>query len=213
MKRRDTIIIAAAINVVLLAILLITAIKTEPEAPKIGYQTPQIPRAELTLAAAAPAEIAPLQTEPEPLSVTSEPAEMQIVAAPLSPAPPLMQTVWKTTTVKKGDTLEKIAKRSGTTVAMLVAQNKLKSKMVNIGQKVKVPTKIAVNQESNRVGPISAPAEISNNDVKYYVVKSGDSPWTIAVKNKMKLEDLLKLNGLDNEKARRLKPGDRLRIR
>ncbi|NGX46548.1 MAG: hypothetical protein K940chlam2_01740, partial [Chlamydiae bacterium] len=44
-------------------------------------------------------------------------------------------------------------------------------------------------------------------------VVSGDNPWTIAVKNRIKVDQLLKLNGLNEEKARCLKPGDRLRIR
>lgn len=47
---------------------------------------------------------------------------------------------------------------------------------------------------------------------KYYTVKNGDNPWTIAVKNHMKVDELLKLNHLDADKAKRLKPGDQLRI-
>ncbi len=43
-------------------------------------------------------------------------------------------------------------------------------------------------------------------------MKKGDSPWTIAVKNQMKVEDLLKLNNLNEAQAKRLKPGDQLRI-
>ncbi|HSX13751.1 MAG TPA: LysM domain-containing protein [Chlamydiales bacterium] len=48
---------------------------------------------------------------------------------------------------------------------------------------------------------------------EYYIVKVGDNPWGIAMKHHMKLEELLKLNQLNEEKARKLKPGDRLRTR
>jgi LysM repeat protein len=47
----------------------------------------------------------------------------------------------------------------------------------------------------------------------FYTVKEGDNPWTIAKKNNIPLATLLKINQLNEEKARRLKPGDRLKIR
>jgi peptidoglycan endopeptidase LytF len=47
----------------------------------------------------------------------------------------------------------------------------------------------------------------------YYVVKSGDSPWKIAKQFNVKPEDILQLNHLDEEKARNLKIGDRIRIK
>lgn len=48
---------------------------------------------------------------------------------------------------------------------------------------------------------------------EWYVMKSGDNPWKVAKTNKIKFDDLLKLNGLNEERARNLKPGDRIRIR
>ncbi len=56
--------------------------------------------------------------------------------------------------------------------------------------------------------PIVTPAA-----AEYYTVKVGDNPWSIAMKHHMKVEELLKLNGLNEENARKLKPGNRLRIR
>lgn len=50
-------------------------------------------------------------------------------------------------------------------------------------------------------------------DVEYYIVKSGDNPWTIAHKHHMQVEELLRLNNMDEVKAKRLRPGDRLRIK
>ena len=51
------------------------------------------------------------------------------------------------------------------------------------------------------------------SDDHFYTVKNGDNPWTIATKNHIKVEELLKLNGLDDSKAKKIKPGDRLRIK
>ncbi len=48
---------------------------------------------------------------------------------------------------------------------------------------------------------------------EYYIVKSGDSPWKIARKFHLDFEDLLKMNGLNEEKAKNLKIGQKLRIR
>lgn len=48
---------------------------------------------------------------------------------------------------------------------------------------------------------------------EWYTIKSGDNPWKIAKTQKIKFDDLLKLNGLNEERARNLKPGDRIRIR
>jgi LysM repeat protein len=48
---------------------------------------------------------------------------------------------------------------------------------------------------------------------EYYTVKVGDNPWTIAKKHNLKVEELLKLNGLNEQRARKLKPGERLRVK
>ncbi len=53
---------------------------------------------------------------------------------------------------------------------------------------------------------------VKQKEESYYIVKKGDSPWSIAMKNNLKLDDLIKLNNLDNEKAKKLRPGDKLRI-
>ncbi len=117
--------------------------------------------------------------------------------------------------VKKGDVLEKIARHHHTTVAEIMKANKLTSSNLRIGQVLKIPNKSIKKAEpstivfSPQTSPSSSP---SNEGAKYYTVKKGDNPWTIAVKNHLKVEDLLKLNNMTEEQARRLKPGDQLRI-
>lgn len=83
--------------------------------------------------------------------------------------------------------------------------NRLSSTQLKIGQVLKIPAK--------NKGGASSSTVANSGESKFYVVKNGDNPWTIAVKNHMKVDELLKLNGLDEEKARKLKPGDQLRIR
>ena len=130
-------------------------------------------------------------------------------------------------TVKKGDALEKIAKANNTTVQEITKLNQLSSSStLQVGQVLKVPKKkdtevspkkesdVAKSTKKNSVEKkeLSAKTKSSDKD-QYYTVKSGDNPWLIASKNDMKLEDLLKLNNLDDTKARKLKPGDRIRIK
>ena len=113
--------------------------------------------------------------------------------------------------VKKGDVLEKIARHHHTTVAEIMKANKLTSSNLRIGQALKIPNKAIKKAEPSST--VFSPQNSTEEGVVYYTVKKGDSPWTIAVKNHLKVEDLLKLNKMSEEQARRLKPGDQLRIK
>ena len=82
--------------------------------------------------------------------------------------------------VKAGDTLWSIANRYGTTVAILKQLNGLSSDNLSIGQKLYLP-----NQ-----GSVEKPDNVT------YVVKSGDSLYTIARKYNTTVNDLMTLNNL-----------------
>ena len=118
--------------------------------------------------------------------------------------------------VKKGDVLEKIARHHDMTVAEIMKANKLTSSNLRIGQVLKIPNKTIKKAEPSMVvfSPQTPTAANTSSEggAKYYTVKKGDNPWTIAVKNHLKVEDLLRLNHMTDEQARRLKPGDQLRI-
>lgn len=118
-------------------------------------------------------------------------------------------------TVKKGESLEKIAKAHRTTVDQIIKINQLPSSFLKVGQQLKVPTESAAAAASQAVQKQAAPERKANeaSSPEYYTVKVGDNPWTIAMKHHIKVEELLRLNGLNEEKARKLKPGDRLRTR
>jgi LysM repeat protein len=131
---------------------------------------------------------------------------------------PLIATNPKKTieiTVKRGDALEKIARANGTTVEEIRSLNQLKNDRLTIGQVLLVAAAndkpLAPQIKAEPVAPVQK--LVVNEEVEYYVIKSGDNPWKIAKQFKVKFDDLLKLNNLDEEKARNLKIGDRIRVK
>lgn len=129
---------------------------------------------------------------------------------PHTPTPPTYVDI----TVKKGDALEKIARANNTTVDAIKKANNLINSKLNIGQMLKVPvnTKKAADVSEKTKNSNSKEDKVAG-DPEFYVVKSGDNPWKIAKQFHVKFDDLLKLNNLDEEKARNLKIGDKLRVR
>lgn len=117
--------------------------------------------------------------------------------------------------VKKGDSLDKIARQNKTTVAAIKKANQLQNEKLSIGQSLKVPVKKELSSPLVQNTPSSTISrnENENSSAVYYVVKSGDSPWKIAKQFNVKYDDILKLNHLDEEKARNLKVGDRIRVK
>ncbi len=83
-----------------------------------------------------------------------------------------------------------------------------------IAPKVEEETSSAVapKAEKEQEAPLELPLNTETAKEEYYIVKPGDNPWTIAKKNHMRVEDLLRLNNMDQAKAKKLRPGDRLRI-
>jgi len=118
-------------------------------------------------------------------------------------------------TVKRGDALEKIARANGTTIEEIRLLNQLKNDRLSVGQILLVPAtntgKVVTTQA--KVESASVAKSPTVDEVEYYVIKSGDNPWKIAKQYKVKFDDLLRLNNLDEEKARNLKIGDRIRVK
>ncbi len=135
----------------------------------------------------------------------------QIVAEIIEKPVPIIDSSRKEIIVKQGDSLDKIAKTHHTTVSEIMKINRLLDSRLNIGQILYVPIVSEFTSESKPLPP-SIPSASNKAEAKYYIVKHGDNPWTIAIKNGIKVEELLKLNNLDESKAKKLKPGDKLRI-
>lgn len=85
--------------------------------------------------------------------------------------------------VKTGDSLYSIAKKYDTTVADLMRINNLKSNVLHVGQQLKIPI--------NDIG--------NGNDYIIYVVKSGDSLYSISKKYGITVNDLRKYNNLSSD--------------
>lgn len=117
---------------------------------------------------------------------------------------------------RRGDQLDRLAIAYGTTVEEITKVNQLTSQSLTPGQMIKIPLSRRASESANDLIDESADemVEIDSNEPEeiYYVVKKGDTPWIIAQKHKIKLEELLRINDLDERKARRLHPGDRLKV-
>lgn len=235
MNRRDTIIIAVLLNAGLLIVLFATSVKsdkTEEVVPTtvLSSNQPEIQSMPTPVAAASASPIAPAgtdqldqviqqyvtpqvtgQTETQPNFLADLQAlgtEQSTPAPVLENAPAIVESQsaepsLREVKVKKGDVLEKIARQNHVSVNDIMKANKLSSTRLKIGQTLKIPGKTSKHSATT----------VSSDNAQYYTIKNGDNPWTIAVKHHMKVDELLKLNNMNEDKARRLKPGDRIRIK
>lgn len=223
MDRKKTILIAVMVNAGLLVVLFVAALSSQDEISSQEIATAPLVTANEPLFSGHVDSVVqfPSSIQEIPLSIQEEPK-----AAPIThrlPPPeqekapkqvPVAREVPKSSVVeikvKKGDSLAKIAKANNTTVDQLTRANNLSGSFLKIGQVLKLPDQKAVASK-----PTPAPVfqEKGVSSPEYYTVKAGDSPWGIAVKHHMKTEELLRLNHLNEENARKLKPGDHLRIR
>ncbi|KAF3361491.1 putative muropeptidase (Autolysin) [Chlamydiales bacterium STE3] len=224
MSKRDAIIISVLVNAGLLAILFVTAIKSDPE------QFPMESEVERTLVEESSPQHpekgkAQLET---PLIVTSPLDEVDNVLREYLPQskakdelayvenksstvakPQDRSEKYIEVTVKRGDALEKIARNHGTSVEALRKANRLNNDKLKIGQVLRIPQQQQVIAKETKKTELGE----STLEKKYYTIKSGDNPWKIAKQFNVKFDDLLDLNNLDEDKARNLKVGDRIRVK
>lgn len=119
-------------------------------------------------------------------------------------APPANATTY---TVKSGDVLGKIAERHGCTVAQLKSWNGLTSNNIRVGQKLIVAAPAA---KASQTAQTSKAASSSSGEYTTYVVKEGDSFYSIA-KNYpgVSAQNIMDYNGIDSSKIR---PGMKIKI-
>jgi len=244
MSRKDTILIAVIINAGLLAILFATAIiyDTDKLIDHLESDTslveapPFKPDGNLNYIASASSTFDEMDQElknyVEPISTVLEEENFDFPESPVAePAKVIVrhernveQPDYVEIVVKKGDSLDKIAKANRTTVEFIKKANRLNTERLAIGQKLRIPLKNELNPLAGSLAPINKPQQvvtpIRSEDKKiepssavYHVVKSGDSPWKIAKEYGVNYEQILKLNHLDEDKARNLKIGDHIRVK
>lgn len=105
-----------------------------------------------------------------------------------------------THSVAKGDSLWNIANRYGTTVQQIQDLNKISSKGLQIGQKLKIP--------GYKPNPLLDASKLSSTGNSTYHVQKGDTPFTIANKHKITVDRLLRLNQLSP--SSKIFPGQKL---
>ncbi|MDP2984863.1 MAG: LysM peptidoglycan-binding domain-containing protein [Candidatus Latescibacter sp.] len=134
-------------------------------------------------------------------------------------------SVAKGYTIRKGDTISKVARKYGITISSLLAANNLKQGAVlKIGQKLNIPgsvdtVEIAVNTE--KASPAKAEPEQKKTakgvladtqpDHITYIVQENDSLYVIAQKYAVSYKDIMVWNKIRN--PRMIKPGDKLLIK
>lgn len=157
-------------------------------------------------AAAAPA---PTPENPFVDTASPAPAPKPIVAAPKPAAPATAGALY---TVVAGDTLNGVARRSGTTPAALAAANGLTpTSGLRIGQKLRLPGKAVAAVPAKT--PAAAPAKLpAAKGARTYNVQPGDTLYRIAAKNGTTPAALMKANGLTPQTAGKIKVGSTLTI-
>lgn len=243
MTRKDTILIAVIINAGLLAVLFATAIIYDTEKsdsdqdgnPVLVENTEAFPEPTTTSTKppvqtvdevdhvlkyySQPTQV-PSSVEQQPENLMGGPTPINASSAfeeeyiPLSNAASTSQTSQEDfveVTVKKGDSLDKIARANGTTVDAIKKASNLQNEKLSIGQVLKVPVK---KDKPAKTAPKAVESkETTSSDAVYYTLKSGDNPWKIAKQFNVSTEDIVRLNNLDETKARNLKAGDRIRVK
>ncbi|WP_235824711.1 C40 family peptidase [Bacillus salipaludis] len=118
-----------------------------------------------------------------------------------------------TYTVKSGDTLGKIAKQFGLSLAELKSLNGLKSNLIRVGQKLKVTGKpVAAEPPTHQDKPSVEPDQPQTPpaDATDYIVKGGDTLGGIASRAGMTVAELKTLNHLSSD---RIYVGQKLKIK
>ena len=97
-------------------------------------------------------------------------------------------------TVQKGDSLYSIAQKYDTTVDALMQDNGLKNTTLTVGQNLKIRMSVSGEVEEC-FGEDYIP---SSNNTLEYVVKKGDTLYSIAKKYNVSVSDIVKENNLSN---------------
>lgn len=240
MTKRDTIIIAALLNVGLLGLLFFTASRdvsseslptiedhkelaaSDVQEPPASPQPIEDPKGDegpsendeidQALKEFLPEE---KQSEPVALDSTLNPAPVQQVTTqtPSTKSEKVTSSHVVEVTVKRGDVLEKIAKSNNTTVKAIKDANNLSSDNLKIGQVLKVPVDTVSKKEKKFASTAQTETATASSEPVYYTIKSGDNPWKIAKQFKVNFEDILKLNNMSEDKAKNLKVGDKIRVK
>lgn len=220
MSRREVIAITVIINVILLSVLFFTAHRLEedyPEQVAVSASTSEEPF-ELDVANAVPVQPVRIPLEETPVDEVDtvlrdfaaavaasqqQPSKPEPISRPKTVERSSSQSTMVEVVVKKGDFLQRIARQNNSTVEAIKAVNGMTNDQLKVGQVLRIP------QAAQSEKPQAAPKTQESNN---YRVKSGDSPWKIAKQFNVSVEELLRLNQMDEDSAKNMKPGDLIRV-
>jgi LysM repeat protein len=169
--------------------------------------------------------------KPEPEPVVADTASADGGAGQTTKV--IWEDQWKTHKVKKGETLKSVSSKYGVTSSDIKKWNKLKSSTLKVGQNLKVKVKV---KKTITIPKVTEPADTTSTTPKvsppadepkatptppkpvapkeeyvYYTVKSGDSLSSIASKNHVSVDSIVKLNkGLSPNK---IQVGQKIKIK
>ncbi len=164
-------------------------------------------------------EVAPLDNGKLSIRIPPGSSEVALLAAQQSVATVVDyvpdQNETQVYRVKSGDNLGSIARRYRTTVAYLREINELpRKKVLRIGQRVFVPDRTPLKDRQKKSASSSSKKSSQKrqeqDSKKHYVVKKGDSLFSIAQKFNLSISDLSKANKLQRKTV--LRSGLRLVI-
>lgn len=224
-SRRDIIFVAVLVNLGLLAVLFMTAVRYDDEGVLNSNITQEIVSVDKETMPMQEIQIANETTPVPPInplgSPLPTPKDEDFAAIPVTETQVTEKTLEQNSakntitsnksyvevTVKKGDFLEKIAKNNNSSIEEIKKVNNLPNDRLNVGQVLRVP------QNVSKTNTVAKSNKIENEEAVYYVIKNGDNPWKVARQFGVRYEDILKLNSLNEEKARNLKIGDTIRVK
>ena len=130
------------------------------------------------------------------------------------PTPPPVEPAYTTYIVQNGDYLAKISKKFNVTISSIKRINGLKSDVIRVGQKLKLPGKLDVGVQkapvvSSKVPKAASASAEYKGATKEYVVRGGDTLGAIAYSNGINVRQLKKLNGLTSDVV---KVGQKLKV-
>lgn len=113
--------------------------------------------------------------------------------------------------VRSGDTLEKIARRHGTTVQRICNLNGIsRNKVLHPGDRLRVSGKSSMGS-SGKTSQASTSKNSNSGATKTYTVRRGDTLGKIAKRHGMSINELCKLNGISQNKT--IREGQKLKVR
>ena len=164
--------------------------------------------------------VTPAQPEGYVLKIPA--GQRETVRLAYASVPTARPPAFRTHVARKGETLPRIARNYGVSVASLAAANSLNPhSKISRGQEIMVPEKVAssksgASKSGKKKSPPTHVAQASTTPAtkaaphKSYKVRTGDTLYRIAVKHGTTVAEILAINSLAGPAA--IKPGDQLKI-